>query len=70
MLQDFECCMHSNFEGLRSTDLIVMVGTALFTLPLLWRGAVLNRAEGAFLVAGYMIYLWSLLRSAGSFNNS
>jgi cation:H+ antiporter len=52
-------------QGLRSTDLIVMVGTALVTLPLLWRGAVLNRAEGALLVAGYMVYLWSLLRSAG-----
>lgn len=52
-------------QGLRSTDLLVMVGTALVTLPLLWRGAVLNRAEGALLVAGYVLYLWSLLHSAG-----
>ena len=49
-------------QGLRAFDLIVMVGTAMATLPLLWRGAVLSRAEGALLVAGYILYLWSLLR--------
>ena len=49
-------------QGLRPFDLIVMVGTAMATLPLLWRGAVLSRGEGAFLVAGYILYLWSLLR--------
>jgi cation:H+ antiporter len=48
-------------QGLRPFDLIVMVGTAVATLPLLWRGAVLSRAEGALLLAGYTLYMWSLL---------
>jgi hypothetical protein len=29
---------------------------------LLWRGFVLNRIEGAILVAGYIVYIYSILR--------
>jgi cation:H+ antiporter len=49
-------------RGLQTLDLIVMVGTALATLPLFWRGAVLSRAEGALLLAGYTLYMWWLLQ--------
>ena len=45
----------------RTVDLAVMVGTALLGLFLLWRGFVLNRIEGAILVIGYIIYIYSLL---------
>jgi cation:H+ antiporter len=45
----------------RTVDLVVMVGTALLGLFLLWRGFVLNRLEGAVLVIGYIIYIYSLL---------
>ena len=30
-------------------------------LPLMWRGAVLNRWEGALLLIGYAVYLYSLI---------
>lgn len=45
----------------RTVDLAVMVGTALLGLFLLRRGFVLNRIEGAILVIGYIIYIYSLL---------
>lgn len=47
--------------GLRPLDLAVLVGTAVLALPVLWRGSVLNRWEGAALVAGYAAYLYSLI---------
>ena len=37
-----------------------MIGSAVLLLPLMWRGWVLNRWEGAVLVAGYALYLYSL----------
>lgn len=48
-------------NGLRNLDLAVMVASALLLLPLLWRGSVLNRWEGAFLLAGYAGYMYSLV---------
>lgn len=46
----------------RTVDLAVMVGTALLGLFLLRSGFVLNRIEGALLVVGYAVYVFSLLR--------
>ncbi|PKQ37781.1 MAG: sodium:calcium antiporter [Actinobacteria bacterium HGW-Actinobacteria-1] len=48
-------------QGLRLLDLGMLVGTAVLLLPLLWRGWVLNRWEGAFLVLGYGAYIVSLV---------
>lgn len=47
--------------GLRSIDLGVMIATAVLLLPLLWRGSVLNRWEGALLLAIYVTYMYSLV---------
>jgi cation:H+ antiporter len=45
-------------------DLVLMAGFAAVLLVLLRRGAVLSRAEGMFLLAGYGAYLaWQLLRT-------
>ncbi|MHB8923506.1 MAG: calcium/sodium antiporter [Thermoleophilia bacterium] len=48
-------------NGLRSLDLGVMVASAALLLPLMWRGWVLNRWEGAGLLAGYVLYMYSLV---------
>lgn len=48
-------------QGLRTLDLAVMIGSAVLLLPLLWRGWVLNRWEGALLLAGYALYMYSLV---------
>jgi cation:H+ antiporter len=48
-------------QGLRLLDLGVMVASAVLVLPLMWRGWVLNRWEGAVLVAGYVAYLYSVV---------
>jgi cation:H+ antiporter len=48
-------------QGLRPLDLAAMVASAVLVLPLMWRGWVLNRWEGAALLAGYVAYLYSLL---------
>lgn len=47
--------------GLRPLDLGVLVASAVLVLPLMWRGWVLNRWEGALLVAGYAAYLYSVV---------
>jgi len=47
-------------EGLRPLDVTVLVGSAVLLLPLLWRGAILNRWEGALLLIGYVAYMYSL----------
>jgi cation:H+ antiporter len=47
--------------GLRPVDLAVMVASAVLLLPLMWRGAILNRWEGALLLAGYAVYLYSVV---------
>jgi cation:H+ antiporter len=48
-------------QGLRPLDLGAMVASAVLVLPLMWRGWVLNRWEGAFLVAGYVAYLYTVV---------
>lgn len=47
--------------GLRPLDLGMMIGTAIVIYPLMWRGRILNRWEGALLVAGYAAYIVSAL---------
>ncbi len=48
-------------QGLRSLDVAVFFGSTVLLLPLLWRGSVLNRWEGAALLAGYVAYVGSLM---------
>ncbi len=48
-------------QGLRTLDLAVLAGSAILLLPLLWRGSVLNRWEGAGLLAAYAAYVYSLV---------
>jgi cation:H+ antiporter len=48
-------------EGLRPLDLAVMVGSALLLLSLMRRGSVLNRWEGAILLCGYIVFLYSVI---------
>jgi hypothetical protein len=47
-------------RGLRALDMAVLIGSAALVLPLMWRGWVLNRWEGAALLLGYVAYLYSL----------
>jgi cation:H+ antiporter len=47
--------------GLRPLDLGVLVATAILVFPLMWRGRILNRWEGAVLLAGYVAYLIATL---------
>lgn len=47
-------------NDLRLIDLAVMVGSAAIVFPLMRRGFRLTRWEGAFLLAGYIGYLYSL----------
>ena len=49
-------------RGLRTLDLGVLVGSAVLLLPLMRRGWVLNRWEGGLLLAGYVAYLYSVVR--------
>ncbi len=44
-------------EGLATLDLVVLAGSAILLLPLMWRGSILNRWEGAALLAGYALYV-------------
>lgn len=48
-------------QGLRSLDVAAFFGSTVLLLPLLWRGSVLNRWEGAALLAGYVAYVGSLM---------
>jgi cation:H+ antiporter len=49
-------------QGLSFLDLTVLVASSLLILPLLWRGSVLNRWEGAVLLIAYFAYMYSLVR--------
>jgi cation:H+ antiporter len=49
-------------QGLRPLDVAVMVGSAVVLLPIMWRGSVLNRWEGAGLLLGYCAYIYSLVQ--------
>ncbi|MDO8986642.1 MAG: calcium/sodium antiporter [Coriobacteriia bacterium] len=48
-------------QGLSSIDLAVMVASAALVLPIMWRGSILNRWEGALLLTGYVVYVGSLI---------
>lgn len=48
-------------HGLRMIDVVVLVASAVLLLPLMWRGRVLNRWEGAVLLIGYAVYMYSLV---------
>ena len=47
--------------GLRPLDLGVLIGSAVLVLPLMWRGRILNRWEGAILLGGYVAYVTATL---------
>ena len=47
--------------GLRIFDIGALLASAVILLPLMWRGWVLNRWEGAILVAAYVAYLCSVV---------
>ena len=47
--------------GLRPLDLGVLIGSAIAVYPLMWRGRILNRWEGALLLGGYAAYMISLI---------
>lgn len=49
-------------EGLRTLDIMVLLGTTVLLLPLMWRGSVLNRWEGGFLLSGYAAYMYTLVQ--------
>ena len=46
--------------GISSVDISAMLLAAVALLPLAWTGMKVQRWEGAFLLAGYGIYLWWL----------
>jgi cation:H+ antiporter len=48
-------------EGLRGLDLAVMMGSVLLLFFLLGRNLKLDRIEGAILVIGYFVYVYTLL---------
>ena len=48
-------------RGLRPLDLGVLVASAVLLWPLMWRGAIVNRWEGALLLAGYVLYIGATL---------
>jgi len=50
--------------GLRTFDIAALVASAVILFPLMWRGWVLNRLEGAFLLAGYVAYLYFVVSSS------
>lgn len=47
-------------SGVTTADLLMMLGTAVLSLPLMWSRFTLSRAEGVFLLACYGGYLWYL----------
>ncbi len=48
-------------EGVRTLDLVVMLGSAILLNVLLGRKFILDRLEGALLIIGYVIYIYSLI---------
>ena len=43
--------------GVQATEVWGAVALAALSLPVMWRGLIVNRAEGALLVAAYLVYL-------------
>jgi cation:H+ antiporter len=50
-----------SLEGVRTLDLGVMLGSAILLNVLLGRNFILDRLEGAILIIGYVIYVYSLI---------
>lgn len=48
-------------EGIRTVDLGVMLGSAILLNVLLGRKFILDRIEGAILIIGYFVYVYSLI---------
>jgi cation:H+ antiporter len=48
-------------QGLRTFDIGALVASAVILFPLMWRGWVVNRWEGSFLLAAYVAYLYSVV---------
>ena len=48
-------------EGIRTVDLGVMLGSAILLNVLLGRKFILDRIEGAVLIIGYFVYVYSLI---------
>jgi cation:H+ antiporter len=48
-------------RGITSIDIIIMLLTAIVILPMAWSKFTLNRSEGAFLLIGYVVYMYYLL---------
>jgi cation:H+ antiporter len=44
-------------SGIQSTEVWGAVLLAALSLPVMWRGMIVNRAEGALLIAAYIVYL-------------
>lgn len=47
--------------GIRTTDLLIMIGIAIVLLPFMWTGFQLKRWEGALLILIYATYIYTLL---------
>ncbi len=47
--------------GLSTLDVAVLAGSALLLLPLMWRGSILSRWDGAALLVGYGVYMGALV---------
>ncbi len=47
-------------NGLRPFDVAALVLSAIVILPIMWRGYVIARWEGALLLIGYAVYMYSL----------
>ena len=48
-------------QGLRLFDIGALIASAVILFPLMWRGWVLNRWEGVFLLAAYVAYIYSVV---------
>lgn len=48
-------------EGIRTLDLVVMLGSAILLNVLLGRNFILDRLEGSILIIGYVIYIYTLI---------
>jgi cation:H+ antiporter len=48
-------------NGIKSSDLYVMLGLAILLLPTVWTGHVLDRKEGFLFLAIYVCYIYYLL---------
>ena len=51
--------------GIVHTDAWWMLGFAVVLLPMMWTGRRISRPEGGLLLAGYGLYLLTLLRGPG-----